>query len=446
MSDRELTTATVAQLAALLDEGSVSASELLEAHLAVIRADGPASFDGRPDAVNAWVRLYEEDAVDAARRAESEPRRSPLHGIPIGLKDLYAVAGKPLTASSRAVELQPERDSDVWARLKAAGAVLVGHLHTHECAAGGSTDQVGNPHALDRTPGGSSGGSAAALAAHMVPLATGTDTAGSLRIPSAISGTATIKPTRGTLPLRGVFPLSGSLDHPGPMARTLPDCAIALEVLAGGRGVSASLSGARIAPSPRLALVDADPDVLAGYERALEACRAGGAELIEPPPPAARLDLGSDFLDVLTADMLGHHNRFGTDRARLRTSTRELLEYADERAMTAAEYGDVQLQRAELTAAWVDWLTEHRVDAVLEPTVPLVAPLRGHGYDQFFTDEAGAYIAFTHYWDWTGFPVAALPAGAGPASGLPVGVSLIGGPGSEWCLLGIGADLEARLS
>src|SRR5918992_387694 len=130
-----------------------------------------------------------------------------------------------------------------------ARELLVGHLHTHECAAGGSTDQVGNPWALDRTPGGSSGGSAAALAAGMIPLATGTDTAGSLRIPSAISGTSTIKPTRGALPLRGILPLSGSLDHPGPMARTLADCAIALAALAGGEPPEPrpSLRGARLA-------------------------------------------------------------------------------------------------------------------------------------------------------------------------------------------------------
>ena len=445
MSGGDLTASTVAQLATLLAEGSVSAPEVLEAHLAVIRADGPPSFDGRPDAVNAFVRVYEEEAVAAAQAAQAEPRRSPLHGIPIGLKDLYAVAGKPLTASSGAVELRPEADSDVWVRLRDAGAVLVGHLHTHECAAGGSTDQVGNPRALDRTAGGSSGGSAAALAAGMVPLATGSDTAGSLRIPSAISGTSTIKPTRGALPLRGVFPLSGSLDHPGPMARTLGDCAIALEVLAGARGEGATLRGARIAPSPRLGLVELDPDVLEGYERAIDACRALGAELVEPPPPAARLELGSDFLHVLTADMMGHHQRLGTDWTKLRTSTRELLEFAEQRAMTAAEYGDVQLLRGELTAAWVDWLAEHRIDAVIEPTVPLVAPVRGQGYDQFFTEEAGAYIAFTHYWDWTGFPVAALPSGLGSRTGLPVGVSLIGGPGAEWRLLGLGTELQDEL-
>jgi aspartyl-tRNA(Asn)/glutamyl-tRNA(Gln) amidotransferase subunit A len=450
MSGGDLTASTVAQLATLLAEGSVSARELLEAHLSVIHADGPPSFDGRPDAVNAWVRLYEEDAVAAADAADRRLRDGSdvpsLCGIPIGLKDLYAVKGKFLTASSHAVVLQPDADSDVWARLRAAGAVLVGHLHTHECAAGGSTDQVGNPRALDRTPGGSSGGSAAALAAGMVPLATGTDTAGSLRIPSALCGTSTIKPTRGALPLRGVFPLSGSLDHPGPMARTLGDCAIALEALTGGRGEGGALRGARIAPSPRLALVETDPDVLAGFERALDACRSAGAELVEPPAPAAALDLGSDFLDVLTTDMLGHHRRIGTDWTKLRVSTRELLEYGEERAMTGAEYGDTQLLRTELTAAWVDWLAEHRIDAVIEPTVPIVAPLRGHGYDQFFTGEAGAYIAFTHYWNWTGFPVAALPVGLGSHSGLAVGVSLIGGPGTEWRLLGLGGELQAQLS
>jgi aspartyl-tRNA(Asn)/glutamyl-tRNA(Gln) amidotransferase subunit A len=444
----DVTALSVAELSALLAERRLSAREALDAHLARIAEDGPPTFDGRPDAVNAWIRLYEEDAVAAAERADARLAEGvpapPLCGVPVGLKDLYAVAGKPLTGSSRAVALEPEADSDVWARLKAAGAVLVGHLHTHECAAGGSTDQVGNPWALDRTPGGSSGGSAAALAAGLIPLATGTDTAGSLRIPSALSGTSTIKPTRGTLPLRGVLPLSGSLDHPGPMARTLADCAIALAALTRG-SPEGSLQGARLAPSPRLSQVDSDRDVLEGYEHAVATCRSLGAELVEPPPPEAALDLGSDFLDVLSTDMLGHHRRFGTDWAELRTSTRELLEYAEQRAMTGAEYGDTQLRRTELAAAWTDWLAEHRLDAVIEPTVPIVAPLRGHGYDAFFTDEAIDYIRFTHYWNWTGFPVAALPAGVGSASGLPVGVSLIGAPGAEWRLLGLGIGLQEAL-
>ena len=215
-----------------------------------------------------------------------------LCGVPVGLKDLYAVAGKPLTASSRLLDEVPVGDSDVWARLRAAGMVLLGHLHTHEFAVGGTTDQVGNPWALDHSAGGSSGGSGAALAARMVPAATGTDTAGSLRIPSALCGTSTIKPTRGLVSLAGVVPLGTTLDHAGPMARTIDDCALLLAAMAGpdrGRAWSAfaevpslfaerrsgsqPLSDVRLAVSPRIASVDLDPDVADGFELALDTCR-----------------------------------------------------------------------------------------------------------------------------------------------------------------------------
>jgi aspartyl-tRNA(Asn)/glutamyl-tRNA(Gln) amidotransferase subunit A len=456
-----LTALTVAEMASRLAARELSAGELLEAHLERIAADGPPSFDGRPDAVNAFVRVYEDDARAAAARADERlgadavAAHGPapaLCGIPVGLKDLYAVKGKPLTASSRVNDVIADADSDVWARLAAAGAVLVGHTHTHEWAAGGSTDQVGNPWALDRTAGGSSGGSAAALAAELIPLATGSDTAGSLRIPSALTGTSTIKPTRGVLPLRGILPLSASLDHPGPMARTLADCRIALRaLLAGGPAWpglpegEATLRGARVALSPRLGQWATDPDVLDGLERAREACAALGAELVDPPAPDAPLDLGADFFDVLGADMLGHHAPYVRYRDRYRASTRELLEGAEARAMTAAEYGEIQLQRVLTTATWADWLAEHRIDALLEPTVPIVAPVRGGGYDEFFTEHAIDYIAFTHYWDWTGFPVVALPAGVGSRSGLPVGVSLVGAPGADFPLLAHGIELQGAL-
>ena len=152
------------------------------------------SHEGDPASINAWVRVYEEDAVAAAARADellaAGGELPPLLGVPLGLKDLYGVAGKPVTASSSLLADVPAEDCDVWRRLQAAGMVLLGHLHTHEFAAGGTTDQVGNPWDRARSAGGSSGGSAAALAARMVPAATGTDTAGSLRIPSACCGTS----------------------------------------------------------------------------------------------------------------------------------------------------------------------------------------------------------------------------------------------------------------
>jgi aspartyl-tRNA(Asn)/glutamyl-tRNA(Gln) amidotransferase subunit A len=449
----DLTNLTVVEAAALLAERGVSSREFVDAHLQAIAADGEPTFDGRPDAINAFARVYEDDARAAADAADERLAAGgdvpPLTGIPVAMKDLYSVAGKPLTASSRAVDQHPDRDSDVWAAWRDAGAILVGHTHTHECAAGGSTDQVGNPWALDRTAGGSSGGSAAALAGELIPLATGSDTAGSLRIPAALAGVSTIKPTYGAISLRGVIPLSISLDHPGPMARTLDDCRVGLAAMTRSPAPphTSSLKDARIALSPRIAVIESiDDDVADGVQAAVAALQARGAEVIaDPPPPATELDLGLGFLALLATDMAGHHDRMKTDRALLRQSTRELLEWADERALTGAEHGDIGWQRAQARAAWIDWLDEHRIDAILEPTVPIVAPVRGAGYDTFFTQEAGEYIAFTHTWNWTGLPVAALPAGTGARSGLPVGVSLIGGPGAEWTLLDLGAELQAEL-
>ena len=140
----------------------------------------------------------------------------------------------------------------MWARLRERGMVLLGHTHTHEFAAGGTTDQVGNPHSLRLIAGGSSGGSAAALAARMTPAALGSDTCGSLRIPSACCGTCAIKPTHGLLPLDGIVPLAPSLDHPGPMARTIADCAALLAGMAAG-GPAGHAADAAAGPARRSA-------------------------------------------------------------------------------------------------------------------------------------------------------------------------------------------------
>jgi aspartyl-tRNA(Asn)/glutamyl-tRNA(Gln) amidotransferase subunit A len=456
----------VVEASELLARRRVSATELVEALLARIReVDGVSSHEGDPGSINAWVRLYEDDALAAAARADERlsdaglRRDGPapaLTGVPIGLKDLYGVAGKPVTASSSLLHDVPEADCDVWRRLSAAGMVLLGHTHTHEFAAGGTTDQVGNPWALERSAGGSSGGSAAALAARMTPAATGTDTAGSLRIPSACSGTSAIKPTRGLVSLAGVVPLSWSLDHAGPMARSLSDCAPLLDAMTGpdrrrsesalhGRGArpGRGLAGARIALSPRLGSVELEADVADGLDRALEACGRLGADVVQPPAPDFPDAVGQDFVDVLTTEMLVYHRRFDAHRDRYRPSLREWVETGERRALSAEEYVGAQGRRLEATGGWSAWLAEHRVDAILEPTIPIVAPLRGDGYEHAGTDYA--LISLTHLWDWTGFPVAALPAGVGRDSGLPVGVSLVGPAGSDLELLALGAALQTEL-
>ena len=461
----ELISLGVIEAAASIARREVSARELTAACLDRIReADGTHSRDGDPGSINAWVRVYEEDAVAAATRADdlvaTDAELPPLLGVPIGLKDLYGVAGKPLTASSRLLDEVPSEDCDVWRRLAAAGMILLGHLHTHEFAAGGTTDQVGNPWDLARSAGGSSGGSAAALAARMVPAATGTDTAGSLRIPSACCGTSTIKPTRGSISTRGVVPLSWSLDHAGPMARSLADCRALLAAMAGPdpgcaesalhaglsaaeRGTAATFDDARIAVSPRLASVALDGDVAAGFGRAVEACRELGATLLEPPGPDWGFDTADSFLDVMTTDLLAYHRRFDGQRDRYRPALRQWVEMGERRAVSGERYASLQAGRRDMTAAWSAWMEEHRITAVIEPTIPVVAPLRGDGYERAGSDDE--LISLTHFWNWTGFPVVSLPSDIGPASQLPVSVSLAGAAGTDHQLLDLGVQLQAEL-
>jgi aspartyl-tRNA(Asn)/glutamyl-tRNA(Gln) amidotransferase subunit A len=217
------------------------------------------------------------------------------------------VAGLPLTASGRFLDGNiAAQDAVAWARLRDQGMVLVGHTHTHESAAGGTTDQVGNPWTLDRVAGGSSGGSAAALASRMVPAALGSDTCGSLRIPSACCGTSAIKPTHGRIPIEGIIPLAPSLDHPGPMARTVADCAALLAGLTAGepattpfmpppapvgrlplsaRSGSHPLDRLIIALTDRTAGLAVEADVAAGLDGARRACERLGARVIELPAP-----------------------------------------------------------------------------------------------------------------------------------------------------------------
>jgi aspartyl-tRNA(Asn)/glutamyl-tRNA(Gln) amidotransferase subunit A len=459
----------VLEAAALLRSRSLSAVELLEACLARIRErnGGTPTMDGAPDAVNAWTQVYPEHAEEAARSANDrllrEGKDAPLLcGIPIGLKDLFEVAGLPVTASSRVLEGNiGERDCPVWARLRDRGMVLVGHTHAHEFAAGGTTDQVGNPWALERSAGGSSGGSAAALAAGMVPATIGTDTLGSLRIPSALCGTSAIKPTHGRVPLEGVIQLSASLDHAGPMARSVADCSALLAGMAADGAQTTPLMPppapigelpleARPGPRPleglTVALTDRprrqflDPDVLDGLERARLACEQLGASTVQHAAPA---ELPSEEMSaILLTDMWAVHREFADRADRYRPSIQELVEAA-EAVSDANTYIRAGERRAAFTAEWERWFADHDVDLVLEPTVPQVAHPRGEGYERGHAGgEGDPLIALTSTWDLTGFPVAALPAGLGERSGLPVGVSVVAPRGAERSAIQAAIDLQ----
>lgn len=456
--------------AALLRDRSLSAGELTAACARRIaeRNGGDPSFDGGPGAVNAWSRLYLDDARRRAREADERRAREPsvpaLCGIAIGLKDLYAVAGLPLTASSRVLAGNvAERDSVAWRRLRENGMLLAGHTQTHEFAAGGSADQVGNPWALERTAGGSSAGSAAALACGMVPAALGTDTCGSLRIPAALSGVSAVKPSHGRIPADGVLPLAPSLDHCGPMARSLADCAALLTALAAGGAertpvmpppapldplprtaspYDRPLTGVTVALTDRPDAVGVEPDVADGLERARRACAELGATVVELP--AAADISGADFDDIMRPEAALVHAPYAGAVHAYRPSVREFVQRSREHTDIGA-YLAAQRRRAHITAGWEEWFAANGVDVVLEPTCPTTAPVRGAGYEPGHPAGPGdPFIRLTSTWNATGFPVAALPAGLGDRTGLPVGVSLVGTRGAEHTLLRVGIDLQER--
>jgi aspartyl-tRNA(Asn)/glutamyl-tRNA(Gln) amidotransferase subunit A len=446
-----------------LRDRELSSLELTDACLRRIDQcnGGAPSHDGGLEAVNAWVRIYPERARELARQAdgrlERDGQRAPaLCGIPLGLKDLYAVKGLPLTGSSRVLEGNvAAEDAPAWSRLAEQGMVLLGHTHTHEFAAGGTSDQVGNPWALDRVVGGSSGGSAAALAARMTPAAVGSDTCGSLRIPSACCGTCAIKPTHGRIPLDGIIPLAPSLDHPGPMARTIADCAALLTAMTAGtppvdptspppaplpdlpveaRAGAQPLAGLTIGLTERPEQAQMQPEVAAAYETATVACERLGARVLRRPAPWT-LDW-HDLSVILLTEAWAYHRSHAALHELYRPAIAEFIEAA--RGFTdAGAYLAAQRRRAQGTAAWEEWFGQQGIDLVLEPTLPIVPYGRGPGYERGHPAGPGdPMIALTALWDLTGMPVAALPVT------WEAGISLVAPRGAEPLLTQAAIDLQ----
>ncbi|HWD70720.1 MAG TPA: amidase [Solirubrobacteraceae bacterium] len=458
----------VLEAAAALRARRVSSVELVQGlHAQIERVNGGAPSEyGSRDRINAWVRLYPEVAREQARAADArlaaEGADAPLLcGVPVGLKDLYAVAGLPLTASSRVLaDNVPDVDCTAWSRMRAAGMVLIGHLHTHEFACGGTCDQVGNPWNMEMTPSGSSGGSGAAVAAGMVPVATGTDTAGSIRAPATICGVSGIKPTTGRVPLDGVIPLGTTFDTLGPLARSVADCSAVLAVMAGGgaasvahavpagelgelplsaRAGSQPLAGCTVAVTDRFAGFELDEDVQAGYARAQTAVQALGARLVELTAPVKAFSLDSPEFALVLVEMWAYHEQFFAEREQLyRPQLRETLRAA-RGLMSASDYARIQLGRARYASAWERWMDRHGVDLILEPATRVVAYPRGDGYD--YTDH-NPLADMTLGWNVTGHPGVALPSGLGPSSGLPTGIQLIPRRGHEVIAIQAGIDLQ----
>lgn len=449
------------EAAALLRAGRLHPRELLDSCLARTRA-----FDGD---IGSWVRLYPEfayEAADAAGARLARARRddtdlSPLCGLPVGLKDIFAVSGLPLTASSRVLEGNiAAGHSGVWRRLEQAGAVLVGHTHTDEFAIGLTTPQVGNPWNTDFSPGGSSGGSAAALAARFVPLAVGSDTGGSVRMPASACGVSSIKPTYGRITSHGMIPLTWTRDHVGPMARSLADAALLMSVLAGAdaddpitslgprvpeggypvaaRGGASPLAGIRVGVSTNPAPVPAAA-VQRVVDMFLDLLRSLGAVTVPVTMPAMPSSLATGD----RVEMGSYHQQFGDRLGLYRPENGVLAAVAvASLAVPAGDYFMLERDRLRFQSEYNRMFAEHALDAVAVPGCAVDGVRRGELLGVAVTSGAVADVRWANY---AGAPVVTIPAGRSADTGMPVGVQLGARPWQDAELIAIGLEVQAAL-
>ncbi|MEW1635354.1 amidase family protein [Streptomyces sp. NPDC093801] len=412
--------------------------------------------------LQAYVSVGADEARRAAREAERDIAagrlRGPLHGVPMGLKDLIDVAGAATTASSRVrTGHRAEADGTVAARLAAAGAVLLGKTHTHEFAYGLTTPQTRNAWDRNRVAGGSSGGSAVAVAAGAATFALGTDTGGSIRVPSALNGVVGLKPTYGLVPRHGVTSLSWSLDHVGPITRTAEDAALVLSALAGHDprdpaslaaprphyrpGGATELTGLRIGVPRNYYFDHVQPEVEAAVRLATAELESLGAQLVEVEIPMTRYVRATQW-GLMVPEATAYHER--TLRAvpeLYRDDVRILLEAGE--LMPAGDYLRAQRSRTLMQQAWGRMLRE--VDVIAAPTVPATAVTAREETitwpDGTVEGVSDAYVRLSAPANITGVPSLSVPVGLDTA-GLPIGMQLLGRPLGEQVLLRVGHAYE----
>ncbi len=402
--------------------------------------------------LNAYVTVTTDRARAAARLAEREiaagELRGPLHGIPVGLKDVIDVAGLPTTGSSRVrADHRADTDSVVAARLADAGAVLVGKTHTHEFAYGLVTPQTVNARVAGRIAGGSSGGSAVAVAAGAATFALGTDTGGSIRVPAALNGVVGLKPTYDLVPRDGVVPLSWSLDHVGPLTRTVEDAALVLPALTGGAPVTmdGDLAGLRVGVPRNYYFEHVDPEVEAAVRRAIERLASLGARLVEVEIPMTRYVQAIQW-GLMVPEATAYHERtLRTVPELYAADVRVLLEAGE--LLPAGDYLRARRARTLMRREWLRML--EKVDVLAAPAVPLTAvPAEQEtitwpdGTEESVPD---AYVRLSAPANITGVPALTVPAGTDRA-GLPIGLQLLGRPLEEPLLLRAGLAWEQSLT
>jgi aspartyl-tRNA(Asn)/glutamyl-tRNA(Gln) amidotransferase subunit A len=415
-----------------LRSGEVSSTELTRAALEAVAA--------RNDELGALVWVDEQGALAAAaardEAAATGASLGPLHGVPLTVKDVIDVAGMPTRCGSAVYHDLPEVDAVAVARLRAAGAVIIGKAATHEFALGVTSPQSRNPFDPTRIPGGSSGGSVAAVMSDMGVGSLGTDTRASIRVPAALSGAVGFKPTFGRIPTDGVVSLSWTMDHVAPMARTVGDAATLLDVLlADGRSLAdtpGGVSGLRIGVA-HAGFADATPELADVVHGAIEQlASAGGLVSSAERPTAQDLELANAAgLIVSRAEAATLHRGLGLDLDAYWEEVGDQLRCA--MGLRAVVYLDAQRLRGELAAGLSSVFEEH--DVVVMPTAAVLAPP---------VDDFAAYLMLLSRnaipWSFVGFPAISVPCGW--VDGLPVGLQVVAPPDREDLLVAAGKVVE----
>ena len=417
----------VREAAERLRAGEITATALVEACLETMRILEPTLM--------AWAHVDAEGARAAARALDAAPRgdaRGALRGVPVGIKDIFHVQGMPTAAGSRPfAHSRPSQDATSVARLRAAGAIILGKTHTTEFAFrdAGPTRNPWNPR---HTPGGSSSGSAAAVAARMVPAALGTQTVGSVLRPAAYCGVVGFKPTHGLVPADGVIPLAWSLDHVGVFARSVEDVALVLGVLT-GRGLDpVPISAPRLALAPEL-LERATPELATHVRAAAERFAAAGAKVTEVRLPSEFETLHAAGQRVLEVEAAAYHREaFAEHEKDYGQGIAALIGVG--LGHTAVDYVAANRARLAFREAAMPLLAAH--DALLSPTAPSTPP-EGLAY----TGDASLCAP----WSSAGVPSVSLPSGVSGASRLPLAVQLVQAAGAEARLLGVAVWCERVL-
>lgn len=397
---------TIEEAAARLRRREVSAVELAQESLGAIRKYEPI--------LNAFITLTGDLALKQARRADDELARGidrgPLHGIPYALKDLFETRGVRTTAGSKIfADYIPEQDSAVYRKLTEAGAVLMGKAGMHELAYGITNENphygpVRNPRDPARISGGSSGGSAAAVASGMVFFAMGTDTGGSIRIPAAFCGCVGFKPTFGSVDRAGVIPLSSSMDHVGPLTRTVRDAELVMQAISDFKPTAdRSLAGCRIGVPTNFFTDRLPPTVAAAFDHALRRAETLSAKIVPirvPDPAALNTVARIILLSEASAFAEPHLHR----RADFGADVLALLDQG--RLVSATEYIDAQRLRRIYRTEWAEvW---GNADVIFTPTVAIEAPLLG----QTSVDGEDVRLASTRLvrpFNALGWPAVAFP-------------------------------------